>query len=84
MEKSNGRSVVPVCPLVHRLLDRQTVIVGHCELLGATGSANSQSSKQLQIIYQAAQSMAAELNDYQCELIALRQHQEKGTESMCN
>jgi len=61
MEKSNRRSVVPVCPLTHSLLDRLTVIVGHCELLGATASADSPSSKHLKIIQQAAQSMAAEL-----------------------
>ena len=78
MEKLNGRFVVPVCPVVHTLLDRLTIIVGHCELLGATASADSPSSKHLQIIQQAAQSMAVDLKDYQCELIALRKHQEKG------
>jgi hypothetical protein len=55
MEKSNSRSVVPVCPLAHRLLDRLTVIVGHCDLLAATGLVDSPSSKHLQIIRQAAQ-----------------------------
>jgi hypothetical protein len=34
------------------------------------------------MIQQAAQSMAAELKDYQCELIAQRKHQETGIDSM--
>jgi hypothetical protein len=78
MEKSNGRSAVPVCPLTHSLLDRLTVIVGHCELLGAADSVDSHSSKHLRMIQEAAQSMAAELKNYQCELIALRKHQKTG------
>ena len=81
MEKSNGRFVVPGCALTYSLLDRLTVIVGHCELMGATVSADSSSSKHLSIIRQAAQSMAAELKDYQCELITLRKHQEEGIDS---
>jgi hypothetical protein len=84
METSNGGSVVPVCPLAHSLLDRLTIIVGHCELLSATGSADSPSSKHVRIIQQAAQSMAAELKDYQCELIALRKHQKNGNRHMSN
>jgi hypothetical protein len=48
MKKANGRSVVPACPLTHNLLDKLTVIVGRCELLGATASADSPSSKKLE------------------------------------
>lgn len=76
MQQSDRMSVLPVCPLAHRLLDRLTVIVGHCELLIATSSATSVLPQRLQVIQEAAQSMAAELKDYQCELIALHKRQE--------
>jgi hypothetical protein len=76
MEKSNGMSILPVCPLAHSLLDKLTVIVGHCELLAEAQSEDSESAKSLQLIRQAAQSMALELKDHQCEHIALRKFQE--------
>jgi hypothetical protein len=76
MEKSNGMSLVPVCPLAHSLLDKLTVIVGHCELLAGTSSEDSASSRHLLLIRQAAQSMASELKDHQCEHIALRNQQQ--------
>jgi hypothetical protein len=41
MEKSNGMSALPICPLAHSLLDRLTVIVGHCELLAERSSEDS-------------------------------------------
>jgi hypothetical protein len=82
MEKSNGTSVVPVCPLAHSLLDQLTVILGHCELLLVTTSPDSESSKRLCLIREAAHSMGTELKDYQCELIALRKHKEKGMDSI--
>jgi hypothetical protein len=72
MEKSHGMSVLPVCPLAHSLLDKLTVIVGHCELLAETNSADLASSRHLHLIRQTAQSMASELKDLQCEHIALR------------
>jgi hypothetical protein len=74
MEKLNGISVLSICPLAHSLLDKLTVIVGHCELLAETSSEDSSSSRHLQLIRQTAQSMASELKDHQCEHIALRNH----------
>ena len=47
MEKSNGLSVLPVCPLAHSLLDKLTVIVGHCELLAERSSEDSVFSRHL-------------------------------------
>jgi len=78
MEQSNGISVFPVCPLAHTLLDKLTAIVGSCELLVEQSSADSVSSKRLQLIRQAAQSMTVELKDHQCEHIALLKYQERG------
>jgi hypothetical protein len=76
VEKSNGLSVLPVCPLAHSLLDKLTVIVGHCELLAERSSEDSVSSRHLLLIRQAAHSMASELKDHQCEHIALRNQQQ--------
>jgi len=76
MEKSNGLSVLPVCPLAHSLLDKLTVIVGHCELLAERSSEESVSSRHLLLIREAAQSMASELKDHQCEHISLRNQQQ--------
>jgi hypothetical protein len=66
MQKSNGMSIFPVCPLAHSLLDKLTVIVGHCDLLTEARSTDSVSSQHLKLIRQAAQSMAVELEDHQC------------------
>ena len=76
MEKGNGMSVLPVCPLAHSLLDKLTVIVGHCEILAEEEQADSASSRRLQLIRQAAQSMAVELKDHQCDHLALRRLQQ--------
>jgi hypothetical protein len=54
MEKSNGMSVLPVCPLAHSLLDKLTVIVGHCELLAERSSEDSACSRHLPLIRQTA------------------------------
>jgi hypothetical protein len=69
MEKSNPRSIVPICPLTHSLLGKLQVILGYCDLLVERHSQDSESSNHLQLIQQAVQSMGVELHDYQCELI---------------
>jgi hypothetical protein len=69
MEKSNPRSIVPICPLTHSLLGKLQVILGDCDLLVERHSQDSESSNHLQLIRQAVQSMRVQLHDYQCELI---------------
>jgi hypothetical protein len=69
MEKSNPRSIVPICPLTHSLLGKLQVILGYCDLLVERHSQDSESSNHLQLIRQAVQSMRVQLHDYQCELI---------------
>jgi hypothetical protein len=69
MEKSNPRSIVPICPLTRSLLGKLQVILGYCDLLVERHSQDSESSNHLQLIRQAVQSMGVELHDYQCELI---------------
>jgi hypothetical protein len=69
MEKSNPRPIAPICPLTHSLLGKLQVILGYCDLLVERHSQDSESSNRLQLIRQAVQSMAAELHNYQCELI---------------
>jgi hypothetical protein len=69
MEKSDPRSIVPICPLTHSLLGKLQVILGYCDLLVERHSQDSESSNHLQLIRQAVQSMGVELHDYQCKLI---------------
>jgi hypothetical protein len=69
MENSNPRSIVPICPLTHSLLDKLQVILGYCDLLVERHAQDSESSNRLQLIRQSVQSMAAELHNYQCDLI---------------
>ena len=73
MEKSNPRSIVPICPLTHSLLGKLQVILGYCDLLVERHSQDSESSNHLQLIRQAVQSMGVQLHDYQCELIVQQQ-----------
>ena len=73
MEKSNPRSIVPICPLTHSLLGKLQVILGYCDLLVERHSQDSESSNHLQLIRQAVQSMAVQLHDYPCELIVQQQ-----------
>ena len=63
-------------PLTHSLLDKLTVIVGHCELLAEAKSEDLASSRHLHLIRQTAQSMASKLKDHECEHIALRNQQQ--------
>jgi hypothetical protein len=73
MEKSNPRSIVPICPLTHSLLGKLQVILGYCDLLVERHSQDSESSNHLQLIRQAVQSMGVQLHDYPCELIVQQQ-----------
>ena len=70
MEKSDGRPV-PVCMLAHEMINRLSVIVGDCDLMGTKISADSECAKRLSAIRERARVMAAELNRRQCELQGL-------------
>jgi hypothetical protein len=70
MEKSDGRPV-PVCMLAHEMINRLSVIVGNCDLMGTKISADSECAKRLSAIRESACVMAAELNRHQCELQGL-------------
>jgi len=70
MEKSAGRPV-PVCMLAHEMINRLSVIVGNCDLMGTKIPADSECAKRLSAIRESARIMAAELNRHQCELNGL-------------
>jgi hypothetical protein len=70
MEKSDRRPV-PVCILAHEMINRLSVIVGNCDLVGTKIPADSECAKRLSAIRESARSMAAELNRHQCELNGL-------------
>ena len=66
MEKSNevGHELTP--PLVHDLVNKLAVIVGHCELLSDHLKTGSQSAQRVISIQEIAHGMANELNKFQC------------------
>lgn len=70
MGKSNG-SPVPVCMLAHEMINRLSVIIGSCDIVGAKIPADSDCVKHLLAIRESARVMAAELGRHQCELNGL-------------
>ncbi len=70
MGKLDGRPV-PVCMLAHEMINRLSVIIGNCDLVGTKIPADSECSKRLAAIRESARIMAAELNRHQCELNGL-------------
>jgi hypothetical protein len=68
MEKSSEVGYELNRPLVHDLVNKLAVIVGHCDLLGEHLKAGSPSAKRVSAIQEIARGMAKELNEHQCRL----------------
>jgi hypothetical protein len=68
MEKSSGVGHELTGPLVHDLVNKLAVIVGHCDLMSEHLKAGSPSAKRVGAIQEIARGMAKELNEYQCRL----------------
>ena len=66
MEKSSGVGHELTGPLVHDLVNKLAVIVGHCDLMSEHLKAGSQCAKRLAAIQEIAQGMAKQLNECQC------------------
>ena len=58
----------PSCILAHELINKLTVIVGHCDLLKENAPEDSHCLERLMQIREVAKSMAEELNSHQCHL----------------
>ena len=66
MEKSNEVGHKLTRPLVHDLVNKLAVIVGHCELLSDNLKTGSQSAQRVIASQEIAQGVANELNKFQC------------------
>jgi len=60
------------CPLAHNLINKLSVIVGTCDLLVEKAPADSPALPQMLLIRGVARSMAADLGQFQCDLVRLR------------
>jgi hypothetical protein len=68
MEKYNVGHYEPACMLAHRLLDKLSIIIGHCELVSEAVPHGSECAKRLDRIHSVAAEMAADLSTHQCQI----------------
>lgn len=68
MNNSNAGCYEPACLLAHRLVDKLSVIVGHCELVSGEVEPGSECAKRLDLIQNVAAEMAKELSMHQCRV----------------
>jgi hypothetical protein len=62
----------PECPLAHTLINKLSAVVGHCDLLRQEIPEDSPLEDRIALVQGLAKSMAADLAEFQCELIRLR------------
>jgi hypothetical protein len=60
----------PVCSIMHNLINKLSVIVGSCQLLGER-TADPESAARLQVIRQTAEAMADEIGSSRCQVVGL-------------
>lgn len=68
MGDSNVGCYEPACLLAHRLVDKLSVIIGHCDLVSEEAEPGSECAKRLNLIHDVAAEMAKELSAHQCRL----------------
>lgn len=68
MNDSNVGCYEPACLLAHRLVDRLSVIIGHCELGSEEVEPESECAKRLDLIQNVAAEMAKELSVHHCRV----------------
>lgn len=71
MEKSTGRQVLPVCMLLHELINDMSIIIGNVDLATEKMPANPDCAKRLQVIGETARHVVRGLQEHQCELTGL-------------
>jgi len=72
MEESSTGKYELDCPFAHNLINKLSVIVGACDLLLEKAPEDSPALPQMLQIKNVARSMAADLGEFQCELVRLR------------
>ena len=72
MEQSSSLKPQLDCPLTHELINKLSVVIGNCDLLFERAPEDWPLLKHLSIIRNTAKAMAADLADFQCEVVRLR------------
>jgi len=72
MAPPNREGYQPDCPLAHDLINKLSVIVGHCDLLVAGVPENSPLFSRMLLVRDLAKSVGAELGQLQCDLARVR------------
>ena len=72
MEQSGSLKPQLDCPLAHELINKLSVVIGNCDLLFERTPEDWPLLRHLNIIRNTAKSMAADLADFQCEVVRLR------------
>ncbi len=62
----------PECPLAHKLINKLSVVVGSCDLLVESAPEDSPLLSRIILIRNTAQSMAADLAEFECDLVRRR------------
>ena len=68
MGDSNVGCYEPACLLAHRLVDKLSIIIGHCDLVSEEVEPGSECAKRLELIHSVAAEMAKELSVHQCRV----------------
>lgn len=71
MEKSNGGPVLPVCMMLHDIVNQLSVIIGNCDLVIEKASADSDYINRLRVISETAHRVVKTMTKHQCELTGL-------------
>jgi len=71
MEQLNGRPVLPVCILLHELINQLSVIIGHCDIGMERSPLGSDSARRFKAIGETAHHVIRGMRDHQCELNGL-------------
>jgi hypothetical protein len=72
MEKSSSEPYQTDCPLVHDLINKLSVIVGHCDLLVERIPEASPLWDRMLLVRNLAKSVGDELGRLQCDLARVR------------
>lgn len=60
----NAEPHQPVCIVAHKLVNKLSAIIGHCDLLSENVEEGTESAKRLVMIHDLAKSAAKELTDH--------------------
>ena len=77
VDKLDLEKYQPSCFLAHELVNKLTVIVGHCGLLEGHAPEDAECMNRIQAISELAKGMAEELNKHQCSINAATRAAEK-------